>query len=271
MILRYPSRLWHFHGHAILADGEAALVDPGVFPEEIDAIATDLERRKARPALVLITHSHHDHIRGWNRFPGARVAGPKAVAEKDAAARARILAAKQAVDRKFGAEETEFRYPELDLVLEEPATLSLGSTEILFRMNPGHSNCSSTLIVPAQRALFSGDYLVSPGMPYCRWRIDRFEEALHRLRGWVQEFAIETVYPAHNPPIAGRGSIEAALDAELAYFGRLREIVAALETSGESEDEIAKLAASALRPGKLWEQDRDNAKRALREIREKRS
>lgn len=269
MILRYPSRLWHFHAHAVVAGTDAALVDPGIFPDELDALAKDLESRRARVAIVFLTHSHHDHIRGWQRFTGARVAAPKAVAEKDESARARILAAKEAIDKKFGASDPGFAYPKADLLLESPSALPLGDCEILFRMNPGHSNCSSTLIVPKERALFSGDYLVSPGMPYCRWRVDEFQQALERLRGWVSEFGVETIYPAHNEPIAGRAAIEAALAAERNYFERLLEIVEKLDAPDRPEEEIAKLAAQAIRPGKLWEQDRDNAKRALREIRER--
>lgn len=264
-ILRQPSRLWHFHSHAIFSAGEAVLVDPGVFPDEIDRLVETLAARRTKASAVLLTHSHHDHIRGWNRFPGARVIAPQEVAAKDASARTRILAAKEAVDRQFGATDPDFSYPEPDETFAESFTLQVGGREILLRMNPGHSNCSSVVIVPAARALFSGDYLVSPGMPYCRWRIDRFEKALGKLRIWVQEFSIETIYPAHNAPIQGRARIEEALEREEAYFRRLREIVSRVASANRTEDEVAKIAAQELRPGKLWEQDRDNAKRALRE------
>ena len=83
----------------------------------------------------------------------------------------------------------------------------------------------------------------------------------------MREFGVETIYPAHNQPIAGSETIDAAIDREQDYFKALRQIVREFDLPARSEEEIAKLAAQRLRPGKLWEQDRDNAKRALRELR----
>jgi len=267
VILRQRSRFWHFNAHAILCEGEAAVVDPGIFPDELDRFAQTIAARGARVREVILTHSHHDHIRGWQRFQGARVVVPKRLQEKDATARARILAAKAAVDAKFGVDDPGFSYPEPGLAFDEETTLYVGGSEVLLRMNPGHSDCSSVVIVPAARALFSGDYLVSPGMPYCRWRVDRHVGALENVARWAEEFAVETACPAHNDPIQGKAAIGEALRLEKEYFDCLRQIVAELFQQKLPEEELIKETARRIRPGKLWEQDRDNARRALRELR----
>ena len=58
----------------ILVDGtEACLIDPGIYPDEIEAIAHFMTARGVAPRSIVLTHGHWDHILGPEHFPGVSV------------------------------------------------------------------------------------------------------------------------------------------------------------------------------------------------------
>lgn len=270
------SRLWGFNGIGFF-DGDAAfVVDPGLAPEEIAALGQALATRARRGSPrrvthVVLTHSHHDHIRGWQRFPGATVTFPRVAAAKGERARDRILAAKRRIDERLGVEDPGFGYPEPDLVFEDRARLSVGTLEVELRFLPGHSDCTSVVWIPALATLCSADYLVSPGLPYCRWRAREFEAALAHMARFVRDEGVERVLPAHNDPILGRDGILAALEREREYFRVLRAAVRRALQAGAQGERCAREAARAMVAwrgvdlGARQRQDVDNARRVIEE------
>ena len=54
--------------------GEACLIDPGMDAREMQAIADIVQAQGARPAVILLTHWHWDHVLGPEYIPGVRVA-----------------------------------------------------------------------------------------------------------------------------------------------------------------------------------------------------
>ena len=67
------SRLFHTNSSIFIDRGEACLIDPGIYPDEIEAIAAFLREQGATPRAIVLTHIHWDHILGPERFPGVRV------------------------------------------------------------------------------------------------------------------------------------------------------------------------------------------------------
>lgn len=267
-VISQRSRLWHFNAHALLSNGEAAVFDPGIFQDELTRFRDTIAERGFRVRYLVLTHSHHDHIRGWKFFPGAEIVSHRKVAEKDEVAKQRILTAKDMLDKKFGTTDPDFSFPPIHRVYDSQETLRVGDAVLSLRYLPGHSDCISMTICPQAKAAFTGDYFVSPGMPYVRWRVDKFREAMKTFREWVAQDQIENIYPAHNDSIHGKAAVLQAIDREEDYFARLSEIVRELAKTEKSEEEIIKETAKRLRPEKMWDQDRDNARRALRELRE---
>jgi len=216
---------------------------------------------------VLITHSHHDHIRGWARFPGARVVMPRVAARKSPQARARILAAKGKIDERLEVDDPGFAYPEADEVFGERMSVTCGDLVLELLFLPGHSDCTSVVWIPALATLCSADYLVSPGLPYCRWQATEFERALERMNAWVDELGVERIVPAHRELHVGRDRVRAALARDREYMRVLRERVCAALTEGLSPDHAARRAAREMGEwrgedmGKRERQDRDNAQR----------
>lgn len=268
------SRFWRFNAIGFFDGDEACVVDPGIYPDEIAALGHAVRSAAGgdrRVTHVVVTHSHHDHIRGWMRFPGARVVCPRVAAEKPETARARIMASKRTVDTQLRIDDPGFTYPRADVVFDDRASVSVGGRDVEARFVPGHSNCTSVVLIPSLRTLCTADYLVSPGLPYCRWQARDFEQAMRTIARWCEEEGIERILPAHNDPITGREAIARAIREELDYFTFLRGRVRSAMAAGETRESCARIAARALRErrgvdlGRKELQDLDNARRVLEE------
>lgn len=266
--------LWGYNAIGVVSKDEAIAVDPGITPDEITTLREALVAGGARRVhTVLLTHSHHDHIRGWNAFGDATVVAPSVVAAKEEGPRARILAGKSKVDEKLGVDDSSFRYPDVDVTFDERHELRVGELDVLLEFMPGHSNCSSVAVIPELRAILSADYLVTPGLPYCRWEPAPFERAHERLKELVDKHDVELVVPAHNELFRGKDAIHAALDEELEYFRALRPLVEREAATGAADDVIARRCAKAMAErrgvdlGPRARQDNDNARRVLVELR----
>ena len=265
--------LWRYNSIGLVSEGVACAVDPGITPDEVAAMRTRLRRDGARVTHVVLTHAHHDHIRGWQAFPGATVVMPRIGADKEPDRRARILAGKRQLDTKLGVDDPDFVYPEVDVRVDERFAFELGVLTVEVRFLPGHSNCTSVVLVPELRTLFTADYLVHPGLPYCRFEARPFEEAHERMREWVLAGEVERVVPAHEDVLEGRAAILAALDEELDYFAHLRSEVRARLAADENEERLVRAAASVMterRRARTGEdvgarsvQDLDNTRRVL--------
>jgi len=269
------SRFWGFNSIGVFSAGEACVVDPGIYPHEIKALDRAVRTRAASDERdvthVVVTHSHHDHIRGWMNFPGADVVLPAVAAEKSAPVQSRILAAKSKIDEKLGVDDAGFRYPEATITFREKAVFQVGELPVEVRFLHGHSNCTSVVVFPTLKTMCTADYLVAPGLPYCRWQAREFEEALVTMRRWCDEEGIERIIPAHDKPLIGRPAIDAALDEEVRYFEHLRSLVRERIAAGDSREACTRTAATAMteRRGKNLRgrerQDLDNAKRVVAE------
>jgi glyoxylase-like metal-dependent hydrolase (beta-lactamase superfamily II) len=263
------SDFWAFNTIGLASGGQACVIDPGIKPEDIQLLTDSLP---AEVNEVLITHSHHDHIRGWHRFPGAKVSMPRVVADKRLDAQARILRAKAKIDDKLGIDDPEFSYPTADRVFDDRLELMIGEQPAEMIFLPGHSNCTSVVYFPNIATLCTADYLVSPGLPYCRWQAREFESAIRFLKSFCSERAVDRIVPAHNDLIHGSAAIEQALLQESTYFESLRALVTDILASGESQESTAKRAATEMTKRRGVDlrgrepQDLDNARRVLAEL-----
>lgn len=266
------SKLWQFNSVGVSSGGEAVVIDPGITPEEIDELKAALQG--ARVTTVILTHSHHDHIRGWKRFEGARVVMPRVAAEKGAVARTRILAAKAKIDERLGVEDPGFDYPLADEVFDDRTIVTCGDLTLELRFLPGHSNCTSVVWIEELRTLLTADYAVSPGLPYCRWNAAAFVQAQQMLLGWVDTLGVEHLIPSHRELYHGSEAIKEALTRDLDYMLELRRQTELALEAGRSDEEAVREATRAIREwrgedlGKREIQDVDNAQRTLAALRD---
>jgi glyoxylase-like metal-dependent hydrolase (beta-lactamase superfamily II) len=143
------------------AGAECVIIDPGQDAERgIDELLTE---HRLRPAAVLLTHGHLDHI--WSVAPVCGAKGiPAYIHPEDRAllsdpARGLPLAAGQQL---FGG--LTFTEPDDVQELSDGMALSLVGLEITVNHAPGHTRGSVTFRLPEQQTgrediLFSGDLL----------------------------------------------------------------------------------------------------------------
>lgn len=280
MVVR--SSTWNYNSIGLWSGDEVVLVDPGLAPAELSMTAAramgagrmDAPRRIAH---LVLTHAHHDHVRGAHAFPGARVWMPTIAARKPDAARARILAAGDRLGERLAGSPAPLSWPTVDEEFDETARVTFGdgaTLELWFL--PGHSNCTSVVWVPASRTLLSADYLVSPGVPFCRHEALLFEQALERLLALTGSLPIERVVPAHGDLLVGTEAVRAAIELDLTTFRAMRaaaerRLAAGAAVDAQSAEAVAALVAAAseargFEAGLLAAQDEDNAARILREV-----
>jgi hydroxyacylglutathione hydrolase len=138
---------------------ECLIIDPGEDAEQgIDEI---VERYRLRPAAVLLTHGHIDHI--WSVAPVCGASGiPAYIHPADRAlltdpARGFSLQAGQQLLRGL-----TFTEPDEVLELTDGATLELAGVRLVVDHAPGHTPGSVTFRLPATAdpaTLFTGDLL----------------------------------------------------------------------------------------------------------------
>jgi len=81
-IVVLQSRFWHFNAIGVIGRTRSCVIDPGIYPDEIEQLAQSVQVQGRVVTDVVLTHSHHDHIRGWMAFEGATVHFPKVAARK---------------------------------------------------------------------------------------------------------------------------------------------------------------------------------------------
>ena len=130
------------------AGGECLVVDPGIGVEE--HLAQVLARHRLRPAAVLLTHGHVDHV--WSVTP---VCGGDTAAYIHADDRYRLGDLMSTVspalvamfEQQFGAAAT-WREPERVVDLHDQQRLELAGLEVTVLHAPGHTEGSVMFTLP---------------------------------------------------------------------------------------------------------------------------
>ncbi|HRV82273.1 MAG TPA: hypothetical protein P5218_12605, partial [Planctomycetota bacterium] len=177
--------------------------------------------------------------------------------------------AKAAIDTRLEIDDPEFAYPVADRVFESECALTVGHQEVVLIPLPGHSNCCSVVWFPSISTLYSADYLVTPGLPYCRWEIGAFRQALDWLGAFCRRERVQRVWPSHYVGHTSPLAIQTAIAKDRTYLEVLEQACQTglrRELKDAAVVEAAERAVLALgghhdRAGRL--QHHDNAKRML--------
>jgi hydroxyacylglutathione hydrolase len=163
------------------------LIDTGIgVPEYVPAFTGYLAHRGwARPARVLLTHRHKDHLGGVDhlreRYPGLPVA--------------------KMIHKDEGLPEGVADIRHGERVSGDGVTLVPVHT-------PGHASDHLCYYLPEERALFSGDLILNGStsvIPDGDGDLGLYMDSLRR----VQALGVRKIYPAHGPVIEdGPGKIE---------------------------------------------------------------
>jgi hydroxyacylglutathione hydrolase len=213
------SALFATNSGVFLSEGQALLIDPGVFPHEVDALTAFLAAQGARATAVALTHAHWDHLLGAARFPAARVIAHtayRAVVATHEADLARQVAAWQRESDLPGG--PPFTAPAPDEVFTDEQDLVIGRIALRLTAAPGHTPDQITIYEPENGALWAADMLSDQEIPFVGGGLGAYEATLATLAGWD----IRALVPGHGAPTDAPAEIAARVAGDRAYLVELR-------------------------------------------------
>lgn len=233
-------RSMHYNTGVYVSGGEAALIDPGLFADEFDLIRRLLAERGAEPRVLVLTHSHWDHVLGPEQFPGVRVLAHE---------RYPALAAEFAEDirwglahweRQFGIQrERPFVPPVAQATVGAAGMLSVGDLTLRLRHVPGHAPDQLALYQAEAGALWASDILSDVEIPYVSDSLAAYQRTLAELATWD----LRLVVPGHGAPASEPAEIRARFAHDQAYLAELGERVARAVAAGRSVEETVAACA----------------------------
>jgi len=228
-----------YHAGVILDAGEACLIDPGLLPSEIDAIADFVSSRDAVPTTIVLTHCHWDHVLGPERFRDVRVlAHAEYLREVDGRQGRRTC--RQVSQWETGrdiARETPFRLPRADATFDDEFVVHIGGQGWTLMHAPGHASDHIVLYEPSEGVLWSGDILSDLEIPYVCQSLVAYRRTLERLA----KLEIRLLVPAHGNATAIRSEIRERLGADAAYLDELQDRIGRAVREGRSmEDTVSR-------------------------------
>ncbi|GAA1958568.1 MBL fold metallo-hydrolase [Catenulispora subtropica] len=164
----------------------AVVVDPGPLDEgHLRTVLRAAEERDLRIAQILLTHGHFDHSEGAPRL--AELTG--------APVRALDPRYRLGSEGLAGGDVVEVDGLRLDVVA-----------------TPGHSGDSLCFVLPADRAVLTGDTILGRGttvVAHPDGRLGDYLDTLHRLHGLTEREEVTAVLPGHGPVPADAAAIVA--------------------------------------------------------------
>jgi len=222
------SRLFATNSGIFIDNGQAALIDPALFPEEIDTLGGFATARSTRQA-ILMTHSHWDHILGPERLPGRDCFATAAFQKTLLTQRAGICSQIARFEAQNGLPRFgEITLPTLAVNFQKELHLLVGNQELQLWAAPGHSSDQCVIYHPESSCLWAGDMLSDLEIPFVAYNLTAYRASLDRLAG----LKIQTLIPGHGTPTLEDFEIRARLDGDRAYLEALDKHVSAAVRTG---------------------------------------
>jgi glyoxylase-like metal-dependent hydrolase (beta-lactamase superfamily II) len=205
---------------------EALVVDPGPRHEgHLAAVLRVVASADARVTSVLLTHGHPDHAEAARRFAELTRAPVRAL---DPA-------------QRFGSEG-----------LAPGDALTVGGLEVRVVATPGHTGDSLSFLLPADRALLTGDTVLGRGttmVAHPDGRLADYFDSLRRIRRMTETEEVHTILPGHGPVVADP---KAAVEFYLTHrAARLAQVEAALAAGDRTAQQIVRRVYADVDQG-LW-------------------
>jgi glyoxylase-like metal-dependent hydrolase (beta-lactamase superfamily II) len=182
----------------------SVVVDPGPeIPEHLDAVASGADV----VAVVLLTPGHLDHSEAARTFAERMRCGVRALDPQ----------------HRLGSDG-----------LAGGDVVEVDGLEVRVVGTPGHTSDSLSFVLPAERAVLTGDTVLGRGttvVAHPDGRLGAYLDSLHRLHALAEAQQVTAVWPGHGPVIE---DALGALDFYLAHRReRLDQVREALESLGD--------------------------------------
>ncbi len=189
----------------------SVVVDPGPEAvEHLDAVAA----AAGEVGVVLLTHGHADHSEAARSFAQRMRCGVRALDPQ----------------HRLGSEG-----------LGDGDVVEVDGLEVRVVATPGHTFDSLSFVLPAERAVLTGDTVLGRGttvVAHPDGRLGAYLDSLQRLHALAEAQEVEVVWPGHGPAIA---DALAVLDRYLAHRAeRLDQVREALRDLDPQREDLAR-------------------------------
>jgi len=245
------SPLYATNSGIFISAGQACLIDPGIAPDELAAIANFVTDHAAVPRALVITHAHWDHMMGSEQFPDVPIithSNYGNVLKAHAADLKKQVA--QWAKHSHSERPHPFVLPQATYSFSHELRLTLGTLTLHLLPAPGHAPDQLVLYHAESGTLWAADMLSDREIPLVMGSLNAYAHTLARLA----QFDVRTLVPGHGTPTTDPVAIQARFAQDHAYLTALREYVRHAVASEMTQDEV--VAASAAIP---YAQPADNA------------
>jgi glyoxylase-like metal-dependent hydrolase (beta-lactamase superfamily II) len=221
------SRALSYNSGIFIGEGQAALIDPGMFPDEIDGISQFVAEHEAESTCIVLTHSHWDHILGPGHFPGVRVIAQRNFRSAEfgmmnAERRKKTLGEIERWEEENDVRRsTPFSVPFPNATFDGSMMLMLGRRPLQLIHAPGHWPDQLVVYEPEDKVLWAGDMLSDIEIPFVSHSLTAYERTLDMLKG----LEIRALVPGHGRAATGPDEIERRFTEDAAYLRELRRAV----------------------------------------------
>ncbi len=221
------SAAYRMNSVVVECDGGALLVDPGLFPAELDDLAR--VAHGAGEVSLVFTHSHWDHVVGRLRWPDAPLVAHRRFHEELTRSLGEVRTCLQQLGDEFYVRwpgEVQAWAP--DVRVGEEHTWTWRGRRFVARHAPGHAPDQISLHLPGDRVLVAGDMLSDLEIPILDGACGEYLDSLARIEALGRQGEVETVVPGHGAVAHGWAAAAERLARDRAYLEELhRRVVAA--------------------------------------------
>ena len=233
------STLFATNSGIFLSGDEVCLVDPGIAPETIKAIARFVADQGATPRAIVLTHAHWDHVLGPEHFPDVPIIahdGYLRVLRKHGADLYRQIDAweVQAHIRR----PRPFLLPKPTYTFDAALTFTLGDIRLRVFQAPGHAPDQAAVYHEESGTLWAADTLSDIEIPLVH-SLNAYECTLAHLA----TLELRVLIPGHGAPTTDADEIQRRLAEDRAYLAALHERVAAAVAVGQTLAETVDVCA----------------------------
>lgn len=225
-----------YNAGVFINGGQAILVDPGLFPDEVDQIRAHIYAQAAAPTRIVLTHSHWDHVLGPEYFPGVPVV-------QQAESTGVLHAFRHEIERQVTEWERQNRVErELPFVMPEPdqtfaEELTLGDLRLMHA--PGHAPEALVVWSEEEGVLWAGDMLSDIEIPFVMQSLKVYQATLERL----VRLDVRVLVPGHGAATKDLAEIRQRFALDRAYLTELEQRVARAVQQGWSARETLAVCA----------------------------
>jgi hydroxyacylglutathione hydrolase len=199
------SRYYSTNSGVFIDQGQAALIDPGLAPDEIEEISRFLSGKKARAELIILTHAHWDHILGTAGFPGAKILAHRNFLNEitgETGDRLRQEVEKSCQKLQF-PQSGRFNLPVPDITFSEAMTVTVGHEQLRLIYAPGHTSSDLAVFHAGSGMLWAGDMLSDMEIPLFNQSLIAYEKTLELFSA----LKCQVVIPGHGQAATSRDEI----------------------------------------------------------------